>query len=113
MTIPPGTEVLLMTTRGLTVNQARVTAPLPAPLHPPDPSPKVKRASPGPTAQLKTSSQPPAPRNHLWDVLHHDPTLDPDRAPVPDPGLDASLGATDCLIPVNLRMFLLLLTTIT
>ncbi len=88
------------------MNQAHVAALRPAPLHPPDPGPKAKRASPGLTAQLKTSTQPPAPRNSLWEDLHLAPTLDPcpGHALAPGPGLDASLEATDCLsLIIDLR----------
>lgn len=82
-----------MTTREHAMNQAWVAAPHLAPLHPPDPVPGVKRAGPGPTAQLKTSTRPPAPRNGLWDDLHPAPTLDPCRGHAlgPGPGLDGSL----------------------
>lgn len=111
MIIPSGTEVLPVTTRGHTMNQAHVAAPRPAPLHPPDPGPKVKRASPGPTARLKTSTRPPAPRNSLWDDLHPAPTLDPcpGHALAPGPGLDASPEDTDRsskALLICLRMFL-------
>lgn len=94
-----GTEVLPVTTRGHTMNQAQVAALGPAPRHPPDPGPKVKRASQGQTARLKTSIQAPAPRNSLWADLHHAPTLDPCLGHVlaPGPGLDASPEDTDCL----------------
>lgn len=80
-----------MTTREHAMNQAQVAAL--APLHPPDPAPGVKRANPGPTAQLKTSTLPPAPRNGLWDDLRPAPTLDPCRGHAlgPGPGLDGSL----------------------
>lgn len=93
------TEVLLVTTTGHTMQQAHVATPHPAPLHPPDPCPKVKRASPGPTARLKTSTQPPAPTNSPVDDLHLAPTLDPcpGHALAPGRGPDASLEATDCL----------------
>lgn len=91
------TEVLLVTTTGHTVNQPHVATLGPAPLLPPDPHPKEKRASPGPRAQLKTSTQPPVPRNSPQDALHPAPTLDPcpDRALAPGPGPDVSLEATD------------------
>lgn len=92
------TEVLPVNTRGHTMNQAHVAALHPALLLPPEPGPKVKRARPGPTARLKTSTQPPAHRNSLWDGLHPAPTLDPcpGHALAPGPGLDASLEVTDC-----------------
>lgn len=82
------------------MNRAYVAAPRPAPLHPPDPGPKVKRANPGPTARPKTSTQPPAPRNSPWDALHPAPTRDPcpGHAPAPGPGLGVSPEVTDCLL---------------
>lgn len=91
-------EVPRVTTRGLTMNQAHVAALRHTPLHHPDPGPKAKRASPGLTAQLRTSTQPPAPRNSLWEGLHLAPTLGPcpGHALAPGPGLDVSLEATDC-----------------
>lgn len=58
------TEVLLVITTGHTMSQAHVAAQRPAPPHPPDLGPKVKRASPGPTAQPKISTRHPAPRNN-------------------------------------------------
>lgn len=95
-----------MNTRGHNTRQAHVAALRPARLHPPDPGPKVKRASPSPTARLQTSTRPPAPRNRPWADLHPAPTLDPcpGHALAPDPGLDASLEATDCFLqsPLNL-----------
>lgn len=119
MTILPGTEVLPVTTRGHTMNQAHVATLHRTPLHPPDPGLKVKRASPGPTAQRKTSTQPPAPRNSLWDDHLPAPTPDPcpGRALAPGPGPDASLEDTDCLflqLSINLysRMFFQLSTLI-
>lgn len=112
MFIPAGTEVHPVTTTGHIVNQPPTLGP--APLQPPDPHPKEKRASPGPTARLRTSTQPPAPRISLRDALHPAPTLDPcpGHALAPGPGLDASLEATDCLFPqspdnLSPRMFLL------
>lgn len=105
------TKVLLVTTTGHTMNQVHVAIPLP--LHHPDQDPRAKRASPGPTARLKTSTRPPALRNSLWGDLHRGPTPDPclGHGLAPGPGLDASLGATDSpLLPsalfVCLRMFL-------
>lgn len=100
------------------MNRAHAAALRPTPLHPPDPGPKVKRASPGPTAQLKTSMQTPAPRNSLWEDLHPAPTLDPcpGHALAPGLGLDASLEATDCpskalLISKDVSVQLLILIT--
>lgn len=105
-------EVFPVTTRGHTMNPAHEATLHHTPLHPPDPGLKVKRASPGPTAQLKTSTQPPAPRNSLWEDLHPAPTLDPcpGHALAPGPGLDESLEVTDYLFlqsSINLysRMF--------
>lgn len=97
MSIPPGTEVLLVITTEHTMNQAHVAAPRPTRPHPPDPGQKAKRASQGPTAQLKSSTQPPAPRNSLWDDLNPAPTLDPCpvRVLALGPGLDASPEVTD------------------
>ena len=100
-----------MITTEHTMNQAHVAAPCPPLLHPPDPGPKAKRASPGPTAQLKISNQPLAPRNSLWDDLNPAPTLDPchGHALAPGPGLDASPEVTDWsskAICRSLRMFL-------
>lgn len=94
------TEVLPESTTEHTMNQHHAAAPHPVPPHPPDPGPKVKRANPGLTAQLKTSTQPLAPRNSLWDALHPAPTLDPclGHALGPDPGLDASPVVTDSLV---------------
>lgn len=99
------TEVLLVSTTGLNVNRARVATLRPTPLHPPDPCPKVKRASPGPTPRVKTTTQPPVPRKSLWGDLHPAPTLDPCPAHVlaPGPGLAASLEATECLRPPRSR----------
>lgn len=99
------TEVLPVTTRRHTMTKAHVVAPCPAPLHLPDPGPKVKRASPGLTAQLKTSTQLPAPRKSLWDDLPPGPTLDPcpGHALAPGPGLDANLEVTDYLFLLNLN----------
>lgn len=59
------TEVLHVSTTGHTMNQVHVAAQRPAPPHPLDLGPKVKRASPGPTAQPKISTRRPAPRNSL------------------------------------------------
>lgn len=89
-----------MITTEHTMSLARVAALHLAPLHPPDPGPKAKRASPGPTAQLKISTQPPAHRNSLWDDHHPAPTLDPclGHALAPGHGLDASLEVIDCLV---------------
>lgn len=92
------TEVPPVTSRGHTMKQAHVAAPHPAPLRRPVPGPKVKRACPGPTAQLKTSTQTPAPRNSPWDVLHHVPTRDPGHALAQGLGRDASLEVIDCLL---------------
>lgn len=94
MFIPPGTEVLHVNTTGHTMNQAHVAAQHPAP--PPDLGPKVKRASPGPTAPPKTSTRHPAPRNSLWGDLRPAPTPDPcpGHALAPGPGQDASLEVT-------------------
>lgn len=94
-----GTEVLPVTTRGHTTNQAQEAALGPPP--PPEPGPKAKRASRGPTARLKTSIQAAAPRNSRWADPHHAPTPDPcpGHALAPGPGLDASLEDTDCLFP--------------
>lgn len=92
------TEALPVTTRGHTMKQAHAATPHPAPLPRQDPGPKLKRASPGPTAQPKTSTQRPlAPRNSLLDDLHPAPTPDPcpGHALAPGPGLDASLEVTD------------------
>lgn len=91
------TEVLLVSTTGHTMQQAHVATLRPAPLHPPDPCPKVKRASPDPTARLRTSTQPPAPTNSPVDDPRHAPTLDPcpGHALAPGRGLDASPEATD------------------
>lgn len=97
MIILPGTEVLLVSTTGHTMQQAHVATLRPAPLHPPDPCPKVKRASPDPTARRRTSTQPPAPTNSPVDDPRHAPTLDPcpGHALAPGRGLDASPEATD------------------
>lgn len=96
-----------------TMNQGRVVTLRLIPLRPPEPGPKAKRASPGPTALSKTSTQLLAPRNSRWGDLHPAPTLDPclDHALAPGPGLAASLEVTDCVVfqsPVfiSLRMFL-------
>lgn len=108
-----GTEVLPVIITEHTMNQGHVATLHPAPLRPPDPGPKAKRASPGPTAPLKISTQLLAPRNSQWGDLHPAPTLDPclGHALAPGPGLAASLEVTDCLVfqsPVffSLRMFL-------
>lgn len=95
------TKVRLVTTTEHTTNQGHVAIPLPVPPHHPDQDPRAKRASPGPTAQQKTSTQPPALRNSLWGDLHRGPTPDPclGHALAPGPGLDASQGATDSLFP--------------
>jgi len=92
--IMAGTKVLPVTTTGHTWNQAHTAAPL----HHPDRDPKIKRVSRNPTAHPKTSAQLPAATNSLWGDLLLAPTLDQclGHVLVPDPGLDASLVATNC-----------------
>lgn len=92
------------------MNQGQLADQPPAHLHPPDQISEVKRVGPGPTAQPKTSTQPPAPRNSRLEDLHPAPTLDPchGHALGPGPGLDASLEVTDCpseALFICLRMF--------
>lgn len=108
MCIPPGTEVLHVITTGRTMNQAHVAVQRPAPPPPRDLGPKVKRASPGPTAQLKISTRRPAPRNSLWGDLRPAPTLDPcpGHAPAPGPGLDASLEVIKLSVLPKLYLYL-------
>lgn len=98
LAISTGIAILPMTTREHAMNQGQLADQPPAHLHPPDQTSEVKRAGPGPTAQPKTSTQPPAPRNSQLEDLHPVPTLDPCRGHAPGlgPGLDASLEVTDC-----------------
>lgn len=101
MHISPGIpEVLPMITTERTMNQDHVAALHPAPLPPPDPEPKVERATPGLVVQKMNSTQPPAPRNTVRDDLHPTPTLAPcpGRALAPGPGLGESLGVTECFL---------------
>lgn len=98
MFISSGTpEALPVITTERTMNQAHAAAPHPVPLLLPDPGPKVKRATPGPTVQKVISTQPPAPRNSLREDLHPAPTLDlcPGHALARGPGLGESLEVTD------------------
>lgn len=99
------TEVPPMTTRGHSRNQAHVATRHPAPLHPPDPGPRIKRAGLGPTAQLKTPTQPPAPGSRLWEDLHPAPSPGPCPGHVlaPGPGLDASWEVTDSPPPFSIN----------
>lgn len=101
--ISPGIpEVLPVITTECTMNQVHAAALHPTHLPPPDPGPKVKRATPGPTVQKMISTQPPAPRNTVRDDLHPARTLAPcpGRALALGPGLAESLEVTDCL-PVS------------
>lgn len=103
--VSPGTpEVPPVITTKRTMKQGHVAALRPLP----DPGPEVKRATPGPTARKTISTQPPAPRNSVTDGLRPAPTLDPclGLAPGPGPGLDGSLGVTDCFLPKLIYLFL-------